>query len=835
MKKIYSLLLALLLIVSVSNAASKLWAGGTGAGKNWTTPGNWTPVGAPVAGDDVTFSTVGTITFSTLPVSVAYNSLTISAGSVVLVGTNMTFTIGGVAGTDFTIALGATLTMTNASITLANNAAADITGSLVVGGGRTYNTNGTGVVSTVTGSINNSSTVTCTTAAKLLMQSGSTYTHSQNGGTIPTATWNTNSTCNISGMTSTFPSAFGQTFGNMTFSSTPTGTITFGSDLTCNNLTISLGGANVLRVTNSNTDRIITVNGNYSQTSGNFVLVSDNGDATLDVAGSFSVSGGTLDFNNDNGTGNTIVNVAGNFSHSAGTITRSDLTGSGTANIFFDGSGAQSFTSGGTVGTGVNYTVNSGATLNMGTAGTVVTGDAFTVLSGGTLGITSTAGIVTAPTASGNIQTTARTFNTGGNYSYIGTGAQVTGNALPTTVNNFTINNAAGLNLTQDLGINGVMTFTNGVVNSNSTNTLTINNNATVTGASNNSYVDGFMVKVGDDNFTFPVGDPLGSYHPITVNNSVAANPSAAVGDTYNAEYFRASALTRGPVATASGMYAVSNCEHWSLNRTAGAGTPDITVSWTADSPCGGNSYVTQTTGLVLAWLDLSNEWQLGSGGAFSSSGVPAAGTTQQVDVNQFGFFALGNTAPNANPLPVKIGSIKAYEKAAGVQLDWTAFTEINADKYVIERSANGQQFTAIGEVAARNLSIASDYGFFDPNPLPGISFYRLRNLDQDGKSGYSNIVRVNLSKDGKGVIVYPNPVRAGAYLSYGSSQLAKGLYTARIFNAAGQQVFNQQFAHAGGAINQTIQLPAGMKAGIYAMQLSSEEITVSSRTFIVQ
>jgi len=94
----------------------------------------------------------------------------------------MVFTIGGAAGTDFTIALGATLTMTNAGITLANNAAADITGSLVVGGGRTYNTNGTGVVSTVTGSISNSSTVTCTTAAKLLMQSGSTYTHSQNGG-----------------------------------------------------------------------------------------------------------------------------------------------------------------------------------------------------------------------------------------------------------------------------------------------------------------------------------------------------------------------------------------------------------------------------------------------------------------------------------------------------------------------------------------------------------------------------------------------------------------------------------------------------------------------------
>jgi len=710
---------------------------------------------------------------------------------------------------------------------MAASATATIDGTLTINAGRTFNTNNATVVSTVNGTINNSGTVTCTTAAKLLMQSGSTYTHSQNGGNVPTATWNSNSTCNITGVVGTDPTNVTQSFGNLTWNCAGQTGNTFPATVNITGtLTIANTGGQEARPTNGSAH---IIGGSYNHTGG-IIRWTRNAAGSVTVTGNVSISGGECRLTNGNSIGT--LSVGGNFSITGtGILTE---TGSSSGSVVFP-SGTHTYTSGGTVSQTINFTVNSGATLNMAAAGTVVSGAAFTVAGGGTLGITSTAGIVTAPTASGNIQTTARTFNTTGNYSYIGSGAQVTGNALPTTVNNFTINNAAGLNLTQDLGINGVMTFTNGVVNSNSTNTLTINDNATVTGASNSSYVDGFMVKVGDDNFTFPVGDPLGSYHPITVNNSVAANPSALVGDTYNAEYFRASALTRGPVATASGMYAVSNCEHWSLNRTAGAGTPDITVSWTADSPCGGNSYVTQTTGLVLAWLDLSNEWQLGSGGAFSSSGVPAAGTTQQVDVNQFGFFALGNTAPNANPLPVKIGSIKAYEKAAGVQLDWTAFTEINADKYVIERSANGQQFTAIGEVAARNLSIASDYGFFDPNPLPGISFYRLRNLDQDGKSGYSNIVRVNLSKDGKGVIVYPNPVRAGAYLSYGSSQLAKGLYTARIFNAAGQQVFNQQFAHAGGAINQTIQLPAGMKAGIYAMQLSSEEITVSSRTFIVQ
>ena len=49
----------------------------------------------------------------------------------------------------------------------------------------------------------------------------------------------------------------------------------------------------------------------------------------------------------------------------------------------------------------------------------------------------------TAPTASGSIQTTTRTFSSGGTYIYNGTAAQVTGTGLPATVNGLGVNNAA--------------------------------------------------------------------------------------------------------------------------------------------------------------------------------------------------------------------------------------------------------------------------------------------------------------------------------------------------------------------------------------------------------
>ena len=97
----FKLLFLIVLIVCASVqsfAATKTWSGGTGTGKNWTTGANWGGT-APVANDDVVFNTAGSITFSTMPSSVAYNSITISQGTVTLVaGSSMTLTLGGNAG-----------------------------------------------------------------------------------------------------------------------------------------------------------------------------------------------------------------------------------------------------------------------------------------------------------------------------------------------------------------------------------------------------------------------------------------------------------------------------------------------------------------------------------------------------------------------------------------------------------------------------------------------------------------------------------------------------------------------------------------------------------------
>ena len=223
----------------------------------------------------------------------------------------------------------------------------------------------------------------------------------------------------------------------------------------------------------------LSVGGNFSQSAGSFILGGSSG-ATMSVDGNFSVTSGT--FNLNEGSGTNTVDVGGNFTHTGGTITET----SGAGSFIFNGAGIQTYTSGGTVANTINFTVNGGSTLYMGTSllgnGSIGT---FTLSSNGTLGIGDAAGITTSG-ATGNIRVTGtRTYNTGASYVYNGSAAQATGNGLPATVNNLTVNNTGGnVTLTNAATtVNGALTLTSGDLSTGSgANVLTLAAAATCNG-----------------------------------------------------------------------------------------------------------------------------------------------------------------------------------------------------------------------------------------------------------------------------------------------------------------------------------------------------------------
>ena len=114
--------------------------------------------------------------------------------------------------------------------------------------------------------------------------------------TIPTATWNTNSTCAIIGYTSNTsarPGGLGQTFGNFTWNCpSQTGTIDLGGALAAvkGNLTVTSTGSSTLRLSGN-----LTVGGNFSMSSGTLDMTSGTlSTVTLTIGGNFGHTGGTL-------------------------------------------------------------------------------------------------------------------------------------------------------------------------------------------------------------------------------------------------------------------------------------------------------------------------------------------------------------------------------------------------------------------------------------------------------------------------------------------------------------------------------------------------------------
>ncbi|MDP4265503.1 MAG: SBBP repeat-containing protein [Bacteroidota bacterium] len=185
-------------------------------------------------------------------------------------------------------------------------------------------------------------------------------------------------------------------------------------------------------------------------------------------------------------------------------------------------------------------------------------------------------------------------------------------------------------------------------------------------------------------------------------------------------------------------------------------------------------------------------------------------------------------------PLPVKFSDLKAYQQDNGIRLEWSNLTESEVIGYIVERAGVAQPFEALASVAPmKNDGGRADYSFFDASPQNGINLYRVQSQETDGKKLYSIVVKVDRGNGKTGIDIYPNPV-TNNQLTLQATELPKGLYRLRIFNAGGQQVHSVQLNINAGSVSEMIQLPASLKAGVYHLQVSNDELKLG-KTFMVQ
>ncbi len=164
------------------------------------------------------------------------------------------------------------------------------------------------------------------------------------------------------------------------------------------------------------------------------------------------------------------------------------------------------------------------------------------------------------------------------------------------------------------------------------------------------------------------------------------------------------------------------------------------------------------------------------------------------------------------SPLPVQIKDLSVIKNENSSLLSFSTASETNNDFFIIERSADGAAYEAIGTIkGAGNSSREITYEYTDEAPLKGINYYRIKQTDFDGKYSYSEVRSVRFT-DGASVTVSPRTTEGRVDITTDMED-----YNVEVYTAAGAQVK----AFTGLSADQSISIE-DLQPGIYFIRVSS-------------
>ncbi|MCB9234410.1 MAG: T9SS type A sorting domain-containing protein [Bacteroidia bacterium] len=178
-----------------------------------------------------------------------------------------------------------------------------------------------------------------------------------------------------------------------------------------------------------------------------------------------------------------------------------------------------------------------------------------------------------------------------------------------------------------------------------------------------------------------------------------------------------------------------------------------------------------------------------------------------------------GDLGPGSHGFPVELVQFEAVAAKSEVKLTWVTASELNNDYFTVERSLDGIDFQPVIQVdgAGTSLSVRS-YETVDHAPFNGISYYRLRQTDFDGKFTFSSLVEVNLGETSRIVLqAWPNP-SAGKF-NLEISGLNDDTAELLVLNPGGQVVFQENLTTLQSQSQIALDL-SGNPAGIYFLRI---------------
>lgn len=434
----------------------------------------------------------------------------------------------------------------------------------------------------------------------------------------------------------------------------------------------------------------------------------------------------------------------------------------------------------------------------------------------------------TASTFAGNISTagtsTAIIFgqNANGRVVIDGNTAQSFDGALALKplVRRLRMATTGALTLNVPVDVSADLNLVNGIINTSSANVLTLTDeSATANIGDAGSYVNGPMRYTmnlnGSATLIFPVGKGT-DWRPMEltpVHNSTTAY-------TYTVDMINSSAASLLYLPLPGTIDTVSDVRYWQVDRTpsinANLTSATVKLYYSSSGKFDGvsdpsNLTVVKTTGAGTVWNDI--------GGTATTANT---GTITSGNFTSSGLFTFGNLIGGSNPLPVSLISFTAVKNSHHIDVKWSTASEMNNDYFVVEKSNDGVTFDDMIQVdGAGNSNSVLNYSAVDEVPFTGNNFYRLRQVDFDGKATLSRIINVAMSNELTPVTFYPNPVKdiiSIEYPTYSQNTVEFIIYTIQ-----GQQVKSFSVEPHDGMVRNNFDLTA-LASGSYWLKAVSDE-----------
>jgi hypothetical protein len=200
------------------------------------------------------------------------------------------------------------------------------------------------------------------------------------------------------------------------------------------------------------------------------------------------------------------------------------------------------------------------------------------------------------------------------------------------------------------------------------------------------------------------------------------------------------------------------------------------------------------------------------SGCSSSLNGSVGTGTTNA-----------GVVASTPVSLPVELLSFNAsVTKNKEVELNWTTAVEKNSDRFILERMSSGTHPEDLVEIKCKGNY--SSYNYVDTEPENGINYYRLKQVDNDGRIFYKDWIDVNVNNGRVDILMYPNPLKSNEGLMFECRGMKPSDCKVEVFDIGSQLLLDKTISDPGEKFSLPI---SNISTGLYVVK-----VTVDNRVF---